>query len=74
MPVRAHTLSPPSARLLARPHARPQIFHGAVIDVSPRTLTIEVTGKEDKMRALQEVLEPYGEHLGLLYLELISWV
>ncbi len=31
-----------------------------VIDVSPSTLTIELTGKEDKMRALQEVLEPYG--------------
>ena len=38
-----------------------QIFHGVVIDVSPHTLTIELTGKEDKMRALQEVLEPYGE-------------
>ncbi|GAB4822785.1 hypothetical protein N2152v2_009831 [Parachlorella kessleri] len=37
-----------------------QIFHGVVIDVSPHTLTIELTGKEDKMRALQEVLEPYG--------------
>uniref|UniRef100_A0A1D1ZYX2 ACT domain-containing protein n=1 Tax=Auxenochlorella protothecoides TaxID=3075 RepID=A0A1D1ZYX2_AUXPR len=37
-----------------------QIFHGSVLDVSLTTLTIEVTGKEDKMRALQSVLEPYG--------------
>jgi acetolactate synthase-1/3 small subunit len=36
------------------------IFHGAVCDVARSTLTIEVTGKETKMRALQEVLAPYG--------------
>lgn len=38
-----------------------QIFHGSVLDVSPATMTLEVTGKEDKMQALQDVLEPYGE-------------
>lgn len=37
-----------------------QIFHGSVVDVSPSTVTLEVTGKQDKMAALQEVLEPYG--------------
>lgn len=37
-----------------------QIFRGAVCDVSKTTVTLEVTGKEDKMRALQEVLSPYG--------------
>jgi len=36
------------------------IFHGNVLDLSKTTLTMEVVGKEDKMRALQEVLEPYG--------------
>jgi len=36
------------------------IFHGNVCDLSTTTLTMEVVGKEDKMRALQEVLEPYG--------------
>lgn len=36
------------------------IFHASIVDVSPTTLTIEVTGKEDKMRALQAVLQPYG--------------
>lgn len=37
-----------------------RIFHGAVCDVSKTTLTLEVVGKETKMRALREVLEPYG--------------
>ena len=37
------------------------IFHGNICDVSLGTITLEVQGKEDKMRALQEVLRPYGE-------------
>lgn len=36
------------------------IFHGTITDVSLTTTTIEVTGKEDKMQALQRLLEPYG--------------
>lgn len=36
------------------------IFRGHVIDVSPSTLTIELSGKEDKIMALQSMLEPYG--------------
>ncbi|KAL4421974.1 hypothetical protein ABPG77_010997 [Micractinium sp. CCAP 211/92] len=36
------------------------IFRALVCDVSVNTLTLEVTGKEDKMLALKEVLEPYG--------------
>lgn len=36
------------------------IFRGHVIDVSPSTLTIELSGKEDKILALQSLLEPYG--------------
>lgn len=39
----------------------PQIFRAVVCDVSVNTLTLEVTGKEDKMVALKDVLEPYGE-------------
>ena len=35
------------------------IFHGNICDVSLSTITLEVQGKEDKMRALQEVLRPY---------------
>lgn len=36
------------------------IFRGHVIDVSPKTLTIELSGKDDKILALQGMLEPYG--------------
>lgn len=36
------------------------IFRGHVIDVSPQTLTIELSGKDDKIQALQSMLEPYG--------------
>jgi len=36
------------------------IFRGHVIDVSPTTLTVELSGKEDKIQALQCMLEPYG--------------
>jgi acetolactate synthase-1/3 small subunit len=36
------------------------IFRGHVIDVSPKTFTIEISGKEDKIQALQNMLEPYG--------------
>jgi acetolactate synthase small subunit len=40
------------------------IFHGSVCDVSLGTITLEIQGKEDKMHALQGLLEPYGESLG----------
>ena len=35
------------------------IFRGHIIDVSPNTLTIELTGHDSKVKALQELLEPY---------------
>jgi len=31
-----------------------------VVDVSPESLTIEITGAEDKIDGLLEVLRPYG--------------
>lgn len=37
------------------------IFHGTVCDVSLTTITLELQGKEDKMHALQGLLEPYGQ-------------
>jgi len=37
-----------------------QIFRGAVCDISVGTLTMEVTGKEDKLRAVKDILAPYG--------------
>ena len=36
------------------------IFRGHVIDVSPTTMTIEISGREDKIKAIQEMLIPYG--------------
>jgi acetolactate synthase-1/3 small subunit len=36
------------------------IFRGKVIDVSPKSYTIEVTGDEDKIRAFLELLKPMG--------------
>ena len=35
-------------------------FRARVVDVSPSTLMIEVTGTEDKIDGLVEVLRPYG--------------
>ena len=37
-----------------------RIFRGNVCDISRSTVTIEIAGKETKLRALQEILEPYG--------------
>jgi acetolactate synthase-1/3 small subunit len=36
------------------------IFRGKIIDVSERTLTIEVTGQVEKIDAFQSLLDPYG--------------
>ncbi len=36
------------------------VFRGRVVDVSPDSLTVEITGTEDKLDGLLEVLRPYG--------------
>ena len=36
------------------------IFRGKVVDVSPRSYTIEVKGDEDKIKAFLDVLKPMG--------------
>uniref|UniRef100_A0A7S0RGX1 ACT domain-containing protein n=1 Tax=Chlamydomonas leiostraca TaxID=1034604 RepID=A0A7S0RGX1_9CHLO len=36
------------------------IFRAQVLDVSLNTMTIEILGKQDKMKALTDLLEPYG--------------
>jgi len=41
-------------------HNIAEIFHANVVDMSLGTITIEVTGRETKMRALQDILLPYG--------------
>ena len=37
-----------------------ELFRAAVIDVGTDTLTIQATGKAEKLKALLEVLEPFG--------------
>lgn len=37
-----------------------QLFRAKVVDVSPDAVTIEATGKSDKLVALLKVLEPFG--------------
>jgi acetolactate synthase-1/3 small subunit len=36
------------------------VFRARVVDVSPDSLVIEITGTEDKIDGLLEVLRPYG--------------
>ena len=36
------------------------VFRARVVDLAPDTLTIEITGTEDKIDGLLEVLRPYG--------------
>ncbi len=37
-----------------------EMFRGKVVDVSPDSLTIEVTGKYSKIRAFRDMIAPYG--------------
>lgn len=37
-----------------------EIFRGKIVDVSPKTYTIELTGDENKLRAVIELLKPLG--------------
>jgi acetolactate synthase-1/3 small subunit len=37
-----------------------EIFRAKVIDVSPKSYTIEITGDEEKIRAMTELLRPFG--------------
>lgn len=37
-----------------------EIFRGKVIDVSKRSLTVEVTGTDEKIEAFEDLVRPYG--------------
>jgi acetolactate synthase-1/3 small subunit len=37
-----------------------EVFRGRIVDIASDTLTIEITGGEDKIDGLLEVLRPYG--------------
>lgn len=36
------------------------IFNGKIVDVAPRSLTIEITGTEDKVQGIVELLREFG--------------
>jgi acetolactate synthase-1/3 small subunit len=36
------------------------VFRARIIDLAPDSLTIEITGSEDKIDGLVDVLRPYG--------------
>jgi len=58
--------------MLIRVNAEPQhreeilrtadIFRAKVVDVTPTTYTLEVTGEESKIEAIIELLRPFGVH------------
>ena len=37
-----------------------EIFRAKIVDVSKSTLTIEASGSEDKVSALEDLLKPFG--------------
>ena len=37
-----------------------EIFRGKVVDVSKRSVTIEVTGTDDKIEAFEQMVRPFG--------------
>jgi acetolactate synthase-1/3 small subunit len=53
-------------KVSADPESRAQvmqftdIFRGKVIDVSKRSLTIEITGTDDKIEAFERMIRPFG--------------
>ena len=36
------------------------IFRGKVIDVSKRSMTVEITGTDDKIEAFERMVRPFG--------------
>jgi len=37
-----------------------EIFRGNIVDVSPKTYTVMITGDEEKIRAFLNLLKPFG--------------
>jgi acetolactate synthase-1/3 small subunit len=53
-------------KVKSNPQSRPEImqlvdiFRAGIVDVSPESLVVEVTGDEDKVNSLIALLQPYG--------------
>ncbi len=37
-----------------------EIFRGRIVDVTPLSYTLEITGEEGKIKAILELLQPFG--------------
>jgi acetolactate synthase I/III small subunit len=37
-----------------------EIFRGKTVDVSKRSVTVEVTGTDDKIEAFEQMVRPFG--------------
>ena len=37
-----------------------QVFRGRIVDVGPESMTVEITGAEDRVNSLVSLLRPYG--------------
>src|SRR6058998_1162983 len=37
-----------------------EIFRGSVVDVSKRSITVEITGTDDKIEAFEQLIRPFG--------------
>ncbi|SHK47681.1 acetolactate synthase small subunit [Thermocrinis minervae] len=57
MLVKVHTATPRARDEVLR---LVEIFRGKVVDVSPETYTVEITGSEDKLNAFLELIKPFG--------------
>jgi acetolactate synthase-1/3 small subunit len=53
-------------KVTSKPETRPEIiqiveiFRAKIIDISPKTLTVEATGSEQKVNAIIKMLKPFG--------------
>ncbi len=55
--IKVHTSTPRARDEVLR---LVEIFRGKVVDVSPNTYTVEITGTEDKIKAFIDLVKPYG--------------
>jgi len=37
-----------------------EIFRGRIVDVSKRSVTVELTGPDDKLEAFEQMIRPFG--------------
>ncbi len=55
--IKVHTATPRARDEVLR---LTEIFRGRIVDVSPDTYTVEITGTEDKLNAFIELVKPFG--------------